>query len=130
MKSRQQKPALAQMFGRVEKERRPLAHKRAEWTIRFASMKRVGIAKKNLADRGRIAGEDEGRDARHTHGEPIAVAARAGIEESKRIADEIESREEARAGRQGGRGHQELDSRGTRGGFHTSFGRGDPCTQY
>ena len=100
MKCGQQQPALAQMLGRVEEQRRPLAHERAERAVGLAGMKRVGVAEKNLADRGRVAGEDERRDARHAHGEPIAVAARAFVEEAKRIADEIESREEARARRE------------------------------
>src|SRR5271163_3716222 len=99
MKCRQQKPSLAQMLGTVEEQRRPLAHEGAEGTIRLARMKRVGVAEKNLAHRGRVAGKDERRYSRHAHGEPIAIAARASVEETKRIAHEIEGREESGAGR-------------------------------
>ena len=99
MKCRQQQPALAQMLGAVEEQRRPLAHERAERAIRLAGMKRVGVAEKNLAHRGRVAGKDERRYSRHAHGEPIAIAARASVEETKRIAHEIEGREESGARR-------------------------------
>ena len=94
VKCRQQQAALAQMLRGVEEQRRPRTHERAERTIGLAGMKSLGIAEENFAHGGRVAGEDEGRDSRYAHGEPIAVAARAGVEEAERIADEVEGREE------------------------------------
>src|SRR5580704_12852076 len=88
------------MLGAVQEQRRPLAHERTERTIRLAGMQRVGVAEKNLAHGARVAGKDERRYSRHAHREPIAVAARTSVEEAKRIAHEIESREESRTWRQ------------------------------
>ena len=62
---------------------------------RLAGMQRVWVAEKNLTHRRRIAGEHERRDPRHAHGEPIAVAACASVEETKRIAHEVEGGEKS-----------------------------------
>ena len=133
MKCGQQQPALAQMLIAVEEQRRPLAHERAQRAVGVASMKTPGVAEKDLAHRSRVAGEDERRDSRYAHGEPIAVAARAFVEEPKRIADEIESREERWAGREGIGGRHAPYLMWNSRWFHTSFGidtvaGGDPCT--
>src|SRR6202050_107243 len=105
VKRRQQQPALSQMLRAIQKKRRSRAHERAQRTVGLARMKRVGVTENNLAHRRRVAGEDERRDVRHTDREPIAVAPRASVEKPKRIAHEIESREEARTRRQRGRRH-------------------------
>ena len=91
-------------------------------------MERVAIPEKDLAHRGRIAGETNG-DTPAPDGEPIAVAPCASVKKPKRIAHEVESREEARTGRENRSSHEERDCSGTHRGFHTSLGRGDPCTQ-
>src|SRR5580658_5603751 len=116
VKRRQQQPALSQMLRAINKKRRSLAHERAQRTVGLACMKRVGVTEKNLAHRRRVTGKDEWRNVRHPHREPIAVAPRASVEKPKRIAHEIESREEARTRRQRGRRHgASVTTRGERG---------------
>jgi len=63
------------------------------------------VAEKNLANRGWIAGENEGRDAGNADREPIAEASRAIVHELEWIAHEVEGLDDAGTRRQarGGR---------------------------
>src|SRR5271154_2913078 len=97
VKGRQHESPFVQVRFTVEEQYRTLAHESAEGTIRFARMKMLGIALKDFADSGRVAGEDERRDSGNANGEPVAVPAAAFVEEAKRGANETERRDEPRA---------------------------------
>lgn len=100
MKSGQDQSPVVQMRRAIQKQQGSFAHERAQRAVCFAGPKDRRVTLENFSNSQRVAGENEGWNSGYAQREPVAIAARAIIEEPEGIADKIEGCEKTRSRRQ------------------------------